>query len=84
MSLWGKTLNLHGLYPRKIVNLSESDERGISAAEYIVELGGCKVDHLWGADQAILMGAGCCREVAHLSKGESLWFKSFRRVDQCR
>jgi hypothetical protein len=26
-SLWGETLNLRGLYPRKIVDLSESDGR---------------------------------------------------------
>jgi hypothetical protein len=29
-SLWGKTLIFRWLYPRKIVNLSESDETGLS------------------------------------------------------
>jgi hypothetical protein len=29
LSLWGETLNLHGLYPRKIANLSETDERAL-------------------------------------------------------
>jgi hypothetical protein len=28
-SLWGETWNLSGLYSRKIVNLSETDERGL-------------------------------------------------------
>jgi hypothetical protein len=29
-SVWGKTLIFRWLYPRKIVNLSESDGRGLS------------------------------------------------------
>jgi hypothetical protein len=36
LSFWGETLNLRWLYRRKIVNLSESDKRGISLDKVVL------------------------------------------------